>query len=404
MVFAVAITGVAGVGQPRAVAVTGTGPFTVKQHVTLPAGTNLGTVDSGFTKGGPVVGDFNGDGRSDVLLYGAGSTADELWYGSSAGYVAGPSVTVNGYYTPVVGDFNGDGKDDVLWYPQAPYRHSSSASLWLGANSGFVHGPTIPAPPMSSLDTATFFRPLVGDFNGDGRSDIFWLDGESETLPFAPNALWYGAASGFTVGPNTTSPIPVDTAHHFLLVDAPIVGDFNGDGRTDLLWNQFARTVLWRGAASGFTTVAVPRVYNFYTPVTGDFNGDGRDDVLWYAVGSAKDTLWQGTANGFSVGPPVVINGDYEPLTGDFNGDGRRDILWDDSTHGGSYAWFGATNGFTHTASFATPTSVARLTVEALPTAGDVTGDGHDDLTWWVTTFNAATGAVSNTATLWAAH
>ena len=67
--------------------------------------------------GATLVGDFNGDGRADQLVYGDGDSPDAIWYGTANGFELGPTITVNGEYEPVVGDFNGDGRADVLLVP-----------------------------------------------------------------------------------------------------------------------------------------------------------------------------------------------------------------------------------------------------------------------------------------------
>jgi hypothetical protein len=64
-----------------------------------------------------------------------------------------------------------------------------------------------------------------------------------------------------------------------------------------------------------------------YRPVAGDFDGDGKADVLWYSPTGA-DLLRRGTASGFQAAPEVVVDGTYVPLAGDFNGEGRADIVW----------------------------------------------------------------------------
>ena len=64
----------------------------------------------------PVLGDFDGDGRGDLLWYGPGSQDDHLWLGRASRNFAGVPVTVRGHYLPLGGDFDGDGRADVLWY------------------------------------------------------------------------------------------------------------------------------------------------------------------------------------------------------------------------------------------------------------------------------------------------
>lgn len=64
----------------------------------------------------PLVADFDGDGRDDLLWYGPGAKDDHLWRGRPSRAFVGSPVTVHGSYLPLVGDFDGDRRGDVLWY------------------------------------------------------------------------------------------------------------------------------------------------------------------------------------------------------------------------------------------------------------------------------------------------
>ena len=314
-----------------------------------------------------LVGDFNGDGRADVFVYGPSLAPDELWYGTTNGFVLGPSVQVNGLYQPVVGDFNGDGRADILWY--APYPElGSSSSLWYGHDgaSPFLGAQPIPNGPTDSSDfsgsSVTFdeYAPIVADFNGDGRDDVYFvhqLHGTVNVTQYAnaaTNTFWYGAVDGFVNGPTTVQALPPSTfsvgGRSLSLPPPPyaITLDYDGDGRRDILWYTPGHTVLWRGRGSGFTVTTVPTVHGAYHPVAGDFDGDGKSDVFWQPEpGLHTDTVWRGGSTGFAVGPTFTVFGLYDPIEGDFNGDGRADIFWRDRTATGrNHTWLGTAGGF----------------------------------------------------------
>jgi hypothetical protein len=78
----------------------------------------------------------------------------------------------------------------------------------------------------SGGDRQRTYRPLLGDFNGDGRGDIFWYGPGS-----APDVFWYGHADGGFAGRAVT----VNGTYQ------PLPGDFNGDRSRDILWYG------WRG-------------------------------------------------------------------------------------------------------------------------------------------------------------
>jgi hypothetical protein len=393
-----------------------------------------------------LVGDFNGDGRADELVYGPDIEPDALWYGTANGLELGPQITVNGDYEPVVGDFNGDGRADVFWYAadQGAASQAFASSMWLGRSgtAGFLQGPAIPTPPRSTFElgpndhiSVTHYTPLVGDFNADGKADLYFAIDETTEAKLPANVVWYGAVDGFTVGTKSTSPftgtpddidggpipIPIPLTERaqrldtivsrvappsFHIAPSPLVGDYDGDGHDDLLWYLPGHTQLWRGAgtARGFTQASVPTVHGGYDAFVGDFNGDGKADVLWYGPGSSPDSLWRGTASGFTNGPSVTINGLYEPVVADYNGDGKADVMWYDPRAGHDHTWFGKASGFTHAPdSIAVPDSPDDI---SFPAAGDFNGDGHDDVLWWRddVTETRTTFSIAVTAVLWRAH
>jgi hypothetical protein len=132
-------------------------------------------------------------------------------------------------------------------------------------------------------------------------------------------------------------------------------GDFSGDGKSDILWRDSSTglTVDWLGTANGgfsdnYGNSAANVPTDWHVAGTGDFNGDGRDDILW-RNDSGLVTEWVGQANGGfnSNWANVAVN---VPTTwkvaqiGDFNGDGKDDILWR-SDSGQLTDWLGAASG-----------------------------------------------------------
>ena len=115
-------------------------------------------VPTGIT---PLIGDFDGDHRSDVFMYGPGSLPDHVWLGRPDRAFRGAAVNVGRNYLPLVGDFNGNGHADILWYGPGP----SPDVLWYGKTDGAFSG--------SAVNVAGTYEPLLGDFNGDGENDIF---------------------------------------------------------------------------------------------------------------------------------------------------------------------------------------------------------------------------------------
>jgi hypothetical protein len=177
----------------------------------------------------------------------------------------------------------------------------------------------------------------TGDFNGDGRADLLWRNDDGTITD------WLGQTNGgFTGNPFYAKP---DSSWHIAGT-----GDFNGDGRTDLLWrNDDGTTTDWLGQSNGGfasnPSYAKPDS-SWHIAGTGDFNGDGRADLLWQNT-DGTITDWLGQANGGFTGNPFYAKPDsswHIAGTGDFNGDGRADLLWQ-NTNGTITDWLGTSNG-----------------------------------------------------------
>jgi VCBS repeat protein/dual-action HEIGH metallo-peptidase/FG-GAP repeat protein len=259
-----------------------------------------------FSVGGlyhPIHGDFDGDGREDVLWYGRGARPDFIWWAAPTGSFTYGSIEVSGLYEPVAGDFDGDGKTDILWYG----GRTRADYVWYGnANRTFTS---------VSMVISGAFLPLAGDFDGDGRDDM---------LLYGPGGLpdyinWSNGNRTFT-----SQLIAVDGAFK------PFVLDQNGDGKDDIFWYApgTAQDSLWRGSSTRQFTAINYTVDGDYTPVVGNFDGQSGDDIMWYAPGDGQDFVW------YSLGPwgyqsvGMTITGHQVPIAGDFDGDGDTDLLW----------------------------------------------------------------------------
>ena len=119
-------------------------------------------------------GDFNGDGKSDILWQNSSTGQRSIWLMNGtvlASIVNLPTVPIQ-WDIVGVGDFNADGKSDILWQNRSTGHGRLDLALMNGDGSAdsIVNLPTVPI----QWDIAG-----VGDFNGDGKSDILWQNGST---------------------------------------------------------------------------------------------------------------------------------------------------------------------------------------------------------------------------------
>ena len=140
-----------------------------------------------------------------------------------------------------VGDFDGDGRSDILW------RHTNGqVAIWHMAG-GVRAGESNPG----GNNPVTWAIQGVGDFDGDGRSDILWRDLNGRL------AIWFKGEMGRAAYPSYQNvPGPVD-----LSWQVQGVSDHNADGRADILWRSSNGQVgIWLMAGAQFVGDAYPRL------------------------------------------------------------------------------------------------------------------------------------------------
>jgi hypothetical protein len=257
-------------------------------------------------------GDFNGDGNVDLAVGGFPNQLQILFGNGDGTFTPGTAIQSNRIYGPTaiaVGDFNGDGKADLV------EASTVGILLFLGNSDGTLTA--APSLPVVCDDACPGVA--VADFNQDGKPDLAVADrGELDNYVGAVFILLGNGDGTFAPGGNT--------AHEYASYVA--VGDFNGDGITDLVvgQNQYTSTDAYLGAQDGsFIHQPVTNTTSFFLP--GDFNNDGRTDLV-LATGfnpsslttALSETAASTTASDVSIeGPPAI-----QPVFAQYSGDNEH--------------------------------------------------------------------------------
>lgn len=265
---------------------------------------------------GKIYGDFNGDGRTDLLWRNTATGDVTEWLLSGSTVLSMPyvwSAVPIEWQIAGVADFNVDGKSDLLWRNV----RTGDVTEWLMNGSTVLSMPSVQAG--LSVD---WVSQGVGDFDGDGKPDILWRNGKTgEIKEWRMN------------GSSITSQLTVSAAES-LSNEIVGVGDFNADGRADiLLFNpslDAPEVLLMNGATiTQRASIATPIVSASDIAAVADFTGDKKADIVIRDYG----TFSLATMNGASLVSytPIwsFVSMDWRiEGAGDVNKDGKADLLW----------------------------------------------------------------------------
>ncbi|BAC92053.1 S-layer homology domain-containing protein [Gloeobacter violaceus] len=251
--------------------------------------------------GGAGRGDFNGDGRPDVLWSRVGGSEVRLWLmeGTRKGRELALGQSPGRDWRLVgSGDFDGDGLSDLLWHNQA----TGELLQWRLSRAG-------KAQPVA-MRTEPVARRLqvggTGDFDGDGRADILWRNPAT-----GRNTLWLMDAANR----RSQKPLPDQAGANLLIAG---VGDFDGDGGADVLWRNrvSGANSLWlMNGTQVVRTVAIGEAPpQWQVGSIADYNGDGQVDILWRRADSGESVFWimNGTERTATAAAPAGPGGQWE--------------------------------------------------------------------------------------------
>lgn len=368
---------------------------------------------------GVMLGDFDGDGKTDILRWGNTASDNQLWLsvgdgmfaqvtgGSSAGQFnlnTQALFTNNGCYIAVAADFNGDGVADVMRTAQATDVNGGACAadsnlLFIGNGDGSFKTPV----SLAGIDLSTVKEVYTSTYFADCSAMYFPLH-DGDRLAFADIRLAATPTGCYRQGKK------IGKAFHVL--------DVNGDGILDIVTTirpayapvipgeeiptddqLCAGTICTRvylGNVSGnggfteltTTNLAHHSVYSdpptvgaaasIFKPNTVDVDGDGLIDLL------AKKGTWRSTGDGNFVLLDYAGGVCLNPI--DFNGDGRTDCLYPVETVANSSLWvgIGLSPSRQNVAGFNLKFAGTELTGTGVGTSIlDINADGRHDILRW---------------------
>jgi hypothetical protein len=299
---------------------------------------------------GLAVADFNRDGHPDVITANQDSDSVSMFLNDGAGGFGTPNGEYIGYingnnssgpvnvpftsFTPA--DVDGDGKPDLVLIEIGPgYPNAFQATVML--NDGTGHFGT---PVRSPIAEGTFGVSdyLLGDFRNTGKQDLVAIssaEGNNPELVFVPNT---GSGSFGTPRITNVPNVPVKATL--------AAGDFNHDGNLDLAiasgasQSGTATITIYLGHGDGTFSAQAPITFSTNSGGhwiqglwVGDFNGDGKLDILaWFYLNLSppqNNDVYELLGNGDGTFAPAKLA--LQNLTGmavaDFNHDGRPDVV-----------------------------------------------------------------------------
>lgn len=250
----------------------------------------------------PAVGDWNGDGKIDIIvgdsdialfkvLLGKGDCnfdPPELFYGTHGqGYLRGAHL-------------NKDNKLDLL-------ISQGGIGVALGNSDGTVRAPRVQKASTAPLGVG------VGDLDGDGKADLVTTHLDDKSL-----SISLGRGDGSFLPPRRIA-----------LTNKPamiVVADLSGDGKLDVAvgLSDMAGFALLLGDGKG--GLGAPQIVSSGSRIMlGDINGDGRLDIASFGGGFLRAHIADGMGN-LTAGPTVTAPSYvWDSAVGDLDGDGRVD-------------------------------------------------------------------------------
>jgi hypothetical protein len=199
-------------------------------------------------------------------------------------------------------------------------------------------GTNTSAPSRVTIAGGAFDQPLVrgSDFNRDGNADIVWRNYQT-----GENVIWFMNSQQQQIG---SAVLPTLSDLNWVMEGT---GDFNRDGKSDILWRNYAtgENVIWlMDGSNALTSVNLLALTDLDWRIEGlgDYDNDAQLDIVWRNYRTGQNVIW--LMNGVSplYGQDLLTLLDLDwtiEATGDYDNDGKLDIVWRNYRTGQNVVW-----------------------------------------------------------------
>lgn len=257
------------------------------------------------------------------------------------------SVPISTPFTTIIADVDGDGSDDLV------FNHLSASNeiaIAYSNGDGTFRAPQVRTHPDAPMGGWANSDVVVADLENDGAYELIWSRvGNASNRNDTYVARSSGGSLDF-LNVATHPAEPAQAAGGEWNEYSTLVGDMDGDGDDDLVWNLLgARNRTFVGFSNGDGTLTLPTTsenrgstWYPYEAFVGDVTQDTKADMIWSVTTSERNGWYVGTSRldpntdpgndgyfDFAYNERNASNwSDYTTLTGDIDGENGTDLLF----------------------------------------------------------------------------